>query len=52
MVEVGDSVALKDLIDEGDSSMQAEIEVIYRIQVEVYGKGKDYSGVFEFQPHD
>mmetsp|Transcript_16095 Transcript_16095/g.15493 ORF Transcript_16095/g.15493 Transcript_16095/m.15493 type:complete len:122 (+) Transcript_16095:1539-1904(+) len=50
--EVHDSVALKDLIEEGDSNLKIEIEVIYRIAVEVYGKGKDYSGIFEFQPHD
>ncbi len=28
------------------------MEVIYLIGVEVLGKGKDYSGSYEFHPHD
>jgi hypothetical protein len=44
---------VKELLkDENGSSLFVEGEVIFKIGVEVYGKGKDYSGIFEVKPHD
>lgn len=46
--------SLKDLLGNSSNAnvLKVEAEVIFKIGVEVYGKGKDYSGIYEFKPHE
>ena len=44
-------MSVKELVG-SHSTLAVDVEVIFKIKVEVYGKGKDYSGIFEFKPHD
>ena len=50
--EVDDRKFVRDCLDKEVNIFNIEVEVIFRIGVEVLGKGKDYSGVYEFQPHE
>ncbi len=44
-VELDDKVSLKDICN-NQNQLQLEVQAFFKISVEVYGKGRDYSGSF------
>lgn len=46
--EAEDRKFVRDCLEKDVNIFNIEVEVIFRIGVEVLGKGKDYSGVYEF----
>lgn len=50
--ELNDKQTIKEFLSENSVSLKIEAEVIMKINIEVSGKGKDYSGSFQFNPHD
>ena len=50
--ELSDKQTIREFLGENSVQLRVEAEVILKIHIEVSGKGKDYSGSFEFNPHD
>jgi hypothetical protein len=50
--EIEDSASVHDLPTNEHGQYSIDVEVIIKIGIEVQGKGKDYSRVFEFHPYD